>query len=352
MFPHLDVSPAIMRLVLLITLFATAYLCEGEAEAANLQIRAMDSNGARVISVEPTPPSPILAIGQSQAAAAPAPVNATEQDVLVEHLLAEGMEDELRVWLMQQQDVDNKIFEPLAVADPFDQLKAPDPFDVDALGQPVAMASTAAATPAPKMPVIRAVLADPIPMFRGVGPGAQQAPSAVRRSASSCMWPVPCSPWSYTMGRLTPSERSKQYARDTRLNHSSFAGEIQAVATLLGLDPMFIRAVMHAESSFNPKARSHAGAQGLMQLMPATAKRFGVTDAYEARQNIWGGSRYLAWLLERFNGNMAHVAAAYNAGEGAVDRHGGIPPYRETTDYVEKVLTLWHRYRTEAGLGT
>ena len=103
--------------------------------------------------------------------------------------------------------------------------------------------------------------------------------------------------------------------------------------------------VRHAESAFNPTALSHAGAQGLMQLMPATARRFGVTDSYDASQNIRGGVQYLAWLLKRFNGNLTLAAAGYNAGEGAVDRHKGVPPYSETQRYVQRVGVLAERYR-------
>ena len=82
-----------------------------------------------------------------------------------------------------------------------------------------------------------------------------------------------------------------------------------------------------------------------MQLMPATAERFGVTDAFDPAQNIRGGVRYLAWLLRRFNGDLTLAAAGYNAGEGAVDRHGGVPPYRETQTYVQRVGLLADRYR-------
>ncbi|PZQ31703.1 MAG: transglycosylase [Stenotrophomonas acidaminiphila] len=124
-----------------------------------------------------------------------------------------------------------------------------------------------------------------------------------------------------------------------RLNTSAYAAEIAAV------EESILRAIMHAESSYNPMALSHAGAQGLMQLMPATARRFGVTDSYNAGQNIRGGAQYLAWLLKRFNGNLTLAAAGYNAGEGAVDRHGGVPPYKETQRYVERVAVLADRYR-------
>ena len=134
-----------------------------------------------------------------------------------------------------------------------------------------------------------------------------------------------------------------------RLNTISYDAEIKAAARDYGVDEAIVRAIIHAESSFNPMALSHAGAQGLMQLMPATARRFGVTNSYDAGQNIRGGVQYLAWLLKRFNGNLTLAAAGYNAGEGAVDRHGGVPPYQETQRYVARVGVLADRYRGSVG---
>ena len=134
-----------------------------------------------------------------------------------------------------------------------------------------------------------------------------------------------------------------------RLNTSAYEAEIAAAARQYGVEEAVVRAIIHAESSFNPMALSHAGAQGLMQLMPATARRFGVTDSYDAGQNIRGGVQYLAWLLKRFNGNLSLAAAGYNAGEGAVDRHGGVPPYQETQRYVARVGVLADRYRGAVG---
>lgn len=130
-----------------------------------------------------------------------------------------------------------------------------------------------------------------------------------------------------------------------RLNTTAFQQEIAAAARQYGVDEAIVRAIIHAESAYNPTALSRAGAQGLMQLMPPTAARFGVTDAYDAAQNIRGGVQYLAWLLDRFNGDLALAAAGYNAGEGAVARHGGVPPYSETRVYVQRVAQLAERYR-------
>ncbi|MET0549038.1 MAG: transglycosylase SLT domain-containing protein [Xanthomonas sp.] len=130
-----------------------------------------------------------------------------------------------------------------------------------------------------------------------------------------------------------------------RLNTTAYQSEIAAAAREYGVDEAVVRAIIHAESAYNPTALSRAGAQGLMQLMPPTARRFGVSDSYDAAQNIRGGVQYLAWLLKRFNGNLSLAAAGYNAGEGAVDKHGGVPPYSETQRYVQRVGVLAERYR-------
>jgi soluble lytic murein transglycosylase-like protein len=131
----------------------------------------------------------------------------------------------------------------------------------------------------------------------------------------------------------------------TRLNTSAYKDEIAQASRSYGVDEAVIRAIIHAESAFRPTALSRVGAQGLMQLMPATARRFGVSDSYNAAQNIQGGVQYLAWLLKRYGGDIRLAAAGYNAGEGAVDKYKGVPPYSETRRYVERVSTLAERYR-------
>ncbi|MDZ4733146.1 MAG: lytic transglycosylase domain-containing protein [Nitrospirota bacterium] len=113
------------------------------------------------------------------------------------------------------------------------------------------------------------------------------------------------------------------------------------------VQPALLLAVMKAESSFNPTAVSRAGAVGLMQLIPETAIRHGVRNLYDANDNITGGAKHLRYLLDRFHGNIRLALAAYNAGERKVERYGQIPPYKETQDYVKKVLVYYRSYKKE-----
>ena len=108
------------------------------------------------------------------------------------------------------------------------------------------------------------------------------------------------------------------------------------------LDPALVLALVQVESAFQPHAVSRKGAQGLTQLMPATAREMGVKDALDPEQNLDGGARYLSWLLSRYGGDLRRALAAYNAGPGAVDRHQGVPPYRETLQYVRRVLEKYN----------
>jgi soluble lytic murein transglycosylase-like protein len=132
--------------------------------------------------------------------------------------------------------------------------------------------------------------------------------------------------------------------RKAKLYLQPYKYDINQAALRYGVDPAFVRAVIHAESHFNAQAVSKQGAQGLMQLMPATAKELGVINSLSAQQNIKGGVKHLARLLKKYNGDNKLASAAYNAGEGAVKRYGGIPPYKETEVYVERVGILHKRY--------
>lgn len=122
------------------------------------------------------------------------------------------------------------------------------------------------------------------------------------------------------------------------------APRIERAARAAGVDASLLHAVIRAESAYNPKAVSPKGAAGLMQLMPATARRYGVADRFDPDQNVLGGALYLRDLLARFDGQLELALAAYNAGEGAVQKHGGrVPPYAETQRYVPQVM---HNYRS------
>jgi soluble lytic murein transglycosylase-like protein len=128
--------------------------------------------------------------------------------------------------------------------------------------------------------------------------------------------------------------------------YSRYDGLIDEAARLYQLPEPFIRAVMRVESDFNSTVVSRAGAMGLMQLMPKTARSMGVSDPFDARQNILGGARYLRILANRFKGDLVLTVAAYNAGEGAVQKYNGIPPYKETQRYVRRVLKHYYAYRS------
>jgi soluble lytic murein transglycosylase len=122
-----------------------------------------------------------------------------------------------------------------------------------------------------------------------------------------------------------------------------FDGLIRTAAADAGVPPAIVKAVIHAESAFDTSAISRAGAMGLMQLMPATARELGVLDPFRADENVHGGARYLRYLHDRY-GSWTHTLAAYNAGPTAVDRYQGIPPFAETQQYVRRVLTYYRRY--------
>jgi soluble lytic murein transglycosylase-like protein len=128
------------------------------------------------------------------------------------------------------------------------------------------------------------------------------------------------------------------------LNTRAFRTEIQAAARLSAVDESLIRAIIHAESAYQSDAQSPKGAQGLMQLMPATQAELNVSNPFDPEDNIRGGARYLSQLLTEFDGDYELAAAAYNAGLTAVYKYGGVPPYDETQEYVRRVKILYRRY--------
>jgi soluble lytic murein transglycosylase-like protein len=147
-----------------------------------------------------------------------------------------------------------------------------------------------------------------------------------------------------------PGGATRNLTLDSERAHR-FDAYIRGAARRYQLPESFVRAVIHTESRYNPRAVSRAGAMGLMQLMPSTAKFLGVTQPFDPRQNIYGGCKLLRLLANRFNGDMVLVAAGYNAGPGAVQKYGGVPPYVETRSYVKSVLRRYYAYERKSQLG-
>ncbi len=140
-------------------------------------------------------------------------------------------------------------------------------------------------------------------------------------------------------GKFSPE--TQDLVKGKEITSEAVENAIDAAAKRHGVDPNLVRAVIKVESNFNPRAVSRKGAQGLMQLMPFTARNLNVTNAFDPNQNVDAGVRHLKSLLENYNGNLELSLAAYNAGAGAVDRNKGVPPYRETREYVRKITDLY-----------
>jgi soluble lytic murein transglycosylase-like protein len=166
-------------------------------------------------------------------------------------------------------------------------------------------------------------------------------------SASLLSWTVVAEPVAEKTSMKTAKSR-KGSVSCIRMNKKSlnrrakpYQASIAKYAKKYNVDADLVKAVIAAESCYNRNAVSPKNAQGLMQLIPATASRFGVSNSFNADQNIRGGTRYLSFLLKRYKGNLYKAVAGYNAGEGAVDKYKGIPPYRETQHYVRNVLQVY-----------
>jgi len=137
--------------------------------------------------------------------------------------------------------------------------------------------------------------------------------------------------------RVFPQKPWHFNERSTPIFKSRYDTVIVEASRKFNVDAALVSAVIKAESDYNPKIVSHKGARGLMQLMPATAKRFGVTDSFDPVANIYGGTKYLRWLLDTFQGDADFAVAAYNAGEGNVWKYKGVPPFRETKNYIRRI---------------
>lgn len=175
--------------------------------------------------------------------------------------------------------------------------------------------------------------AEPAPVLPPLAPPGQIAPAAAAPA------PQPLK----VQKAQAPKRPTLDFNENLGVPPAPYGKQIYEVAMRHAINPHLVAAVIHVESAFNPRAVSRKGACGLMQLLPETARRFGLKksrEIFDPMKNLEAGVRYLKWLNKRFNGDVQRVLAAYNAGEGAVDRFGGIPPYRETQNYVRKVFGL------------
>jgi soluble lytic murein transglycosylase-like protein len=205
----------------------------------------------------------------------------------------------------------------------------------------VATYALTSATPSVRADIFRCKRADGTQHYTNIREPGRRCELVVRGSRKSKPKPS-----AKAKGTGTASKSSGGSSRDPA-RYRRYDGLIGEAARLYQLPEPFIRAVVRVESDFNPSVVSRAGAMGLMQLMPKTARSMGVSDPFNARQNILGGTRYLRILANRFKGDLVLTVAAYNAGEGAVQKYDGIPPYKETQRYVRRVLKHYYAYRSE-----
>lgn len=162
-------------------------------------------------------------------------------------------------------------------------------------------------------------------------PGMEQ-----RQRYSAFETPIQQAVSAYTNNSVTYNPASN----NSSVPRTEYNDIIRAAAEKYNVDEKIIHAIIKTESNYNPNVQSHAGAAGLMQLMPSTAKEVGVTDRFDITQNIFGGTRYFSNMLKKHNGNLELALASYNAGPGNVKKYGGVPPFKETQNYIRKIMNL------------
>jgi soluble lytic murein transglycosylase-like protein len=191
-------------------------------------------------------------------------------------------------------------------------------------------------------------LQDVLQRIQEIIPVPQQAPAAVTSTPASSTPSFADALSQASTPAATADSAVPTSSVDTESSAAApYADEINAAATRNGVDPLLLQSLIQQESGFDPNATSSSGAQGLTQLMPQTAASLGVTNPYDPAQSIDAGARYLRTDLDRFGGNTSLALAAYNAGAGAVQQYGGVPPYAETQNYVQQVLGRYQRLTTE-----